>query len=101
MVFVVERYLPGLDRDALRHSLEQLEPTVAQMRGEGTPIRYLGSTILLEDEACLCQFEAHSAADVAEANRRAGIPYHRIVAAVAVGDLGATRGEERWANTES
>jgi hypothetical protein len=84
MVFVVERYLPDLDRDALRNALERLEPIVARIRSEGTPIRYLGSTIVLEDEACFCHFEADSVAAVADANRRAGIAYHRIVAAVAV-----------------
>jgi hypothetical protein len=84
MVFVVERYLPDLDRNALRLALGRLEPIVAQMRSEGTPVRYLGSTIVLDDEACFCHFEADSAATVTEANRRAGIAYHRIVAAVAV-----------------
>jgi hypothetical protein len=84
MVFLVERYLPDLDRDALRHALGRIEPIVAEMRREGTTVRYLGSTIVLEDEACFCHFEADSAAAVADANRRAGIAYHRIVAAVAV-----------------
>jgi hypothetical protein len=83
VVFVVERYLPGLDRDALLRSLEQLEQAVAEMRGDGTAVRYLGSTIVPDDEACFCQFEADSANDVAEANRRAGVPFDRIVDAVA------------------
>jgi hypothetical protein len=68
VVFVVERYLPGLDRDALLRSLERLEQVVAQMRREGTAVRYLGSTIVPDDEACFCQFEAHSSTHVAEAN---------------------------------
>jgi hypothetical protein len=83
VVFVVERYLPGLDRDALLRSLAHLEQAIAQMSSEGTRIRYLGSTIVPDDEACFCQFEADSANDVAEANRRAGVPFDRIVDAVA------------------
>jgi hypothetical protein len=83
VVFVVERYLPGLDRDALLRSLERLEQVVAQMRRDGTAVRYLGSTIVPDDEACFCQFEAHSATHVAEANQRAGVPFDRIVEAVA------------------
>lgn len=83
MVFVVERYLPDLDRDALLRSLDQLAQAVAQMRREGVAVRYLGSTIVPDDEACFCQFEADSASDVAEANRRAGVPFDRIVDAVA------------------
>jgi Nickel responsive protein SCO4226-like len=83
VVFVVERYLPGLDRDALLRSLAHLEQAIAQMSSEGTRIRYLGSTIVPDDEACFCQFEATSATDVAEANRRARVPFDRIVDAVA------------------
>ena len=47
-------------------------------------MRYLGSTIVLGDEACFCQFEGPSEAAVAEANRRAGLSFDRIVPAVTV-----------------
>jgi hypothetical protein len=83
MVFVVERYLPGLLRSDLLCRLSRLE------RGEGraeepAEVRYLGSTIVLGDEACYCEFEGPSEAAVAEANRRAGLPFDRIVSAVTV-----------------
>ena len=52
-------------------------------------MRYLGSTIVLRDEACFCQFEGPSSAAVAEANRQAGLPFDRIVAAVTVNPKGA------------
>jgi hypothetical protein len=84
MVYVVERYLPGLDQQELRRSLERLSEAAAELRNEGMPVRYLGSTIVPEDEACFCQFDAPSEAAVAEANRRAGVPVSRIVAAVSV-----------------
>ena len=83
MVYVVERYLPGLSQPELLHSLERLERVAEELRSKGTPVRYLGSTIVPEDEACFCQFEGDELA-VAEANRRAGVPFDRIVAAVAV-----------------
>jgi hypothetical protein len=88
VVYVVERYLPGVSRITLERQLERL----AQVT-RGTPVEYLGSTIVLEDEACFCQFEAPSEEAVAEANRRAGIPFDRIVGAVAVS--GATKREGR------
>lgn len=47
-------------------------------------VRYFGSTIVLEDEACFCQFEASSVAAVAAVNRRADLPFDRIVPAVLV-----------------
>jgi hypothetical protein len=84
MVYVVERYMPGLPHTDLLAALARLAQATGQLRNEGAPIRYLGSTIVLEDEACFCQFEAPSEEAVAEANRRASAPFDRIVIAVAV-----------------
>jgi hypothetical protein len=81
MVFVVERYLPGLVRTELLPALERLRMLDAE---PGERVTYLGSTIVLEDEACFCQFDGPSEEAVAEANRRADAPFDRIVAAVAV-----------------
>jgi hypothetical protein len=83
MVYVVERYLPGLSRSDLLHGLAKLE-RAQELRGEAPGVRYLGSTVVLEDEACFCQFEGPTEAAVAEANRRAGLPFDRIVSAVTV-----------------
>jgi hypothetical protein len=84
MVYVVERYLPGVSRSELECSLRGLRRVTRELQQEGVDVRYLGSTIVLEDEACFCQFEGSSEAAVAEANRRAGVPFDRIVSAVAV-----------------
>jgi hypothetical protein len=84
MVYVVERYLPGLDQVELRCSLERLGPATEQLREEGIRVRYLGSTIVPADEACFCQFEGPSEDAIAEANRRADLPFSRVVEAVAV-----------------
>jgi len=90
MVYVVERYLPGLSRSDLLRGLLRLEQ--ANERAErGTEVRYLGSTIVLRDEACFCRFEGPSSDAVAEVNRRAGVPFDRIVTAVTVNP----KGEER------
>jgi uncharacterized protein DUF4242 len=88
VVYVVERYLPGVSRAELERQLERLEHVT-----RGTQVEYLGSTIVPDDEACFCQFDAPSEQAVAEANRRAGIPFDRIVQAVAV--AGATKSERR------
>ena len=84
MVYVVERYLPDLDQRRLVRMLGKLGPATQELRAEGTLVRYLGSTIVPGDEACFCQFEGASEAAVAEANERAGVPFNRIVAAIAV-----------------
>jgi hypothetical protein len=93
--YLVERYLPGLDRGELQHSLERLKTVTAEMRREGTSILYLGSTIVPEDEACFCSFDAPTEAVVREASRRAGLSFDRIVSAVAVANRRAgTNGDE-------
>jgi hypothetical protein len=84
MVYVVERYLPGLSRAKLLVRLSRLEPVVEEQRDGASGVRYLGSTIVLEDEACFCQFEGPSESAVAETNRRADLPFDRIVPVVLV-----------------
>jgi hypothetical protein len=84
VVYVVERYLPGLDQRQLVRLLGNLGKVTDDLRSEGTRVRYLGSTIVPHDEACFCQFEGASEAAVAEANTRAGVPFDRIVEAIAV-----------------
>ena len=49
------------------------------MTAEGTPVSYLSSTLVPEDELVLCLFEAGSAQAVAEANARAAMAVDRIV----------------------
>jgi Protein of unknown function (DUF4242) len=84
MVYVVERYLPGLLRSDLLRTLAELERATEELRVEGSVVRYLGSTIVIGDEACFCHFEAPSEVAVAETNRRAGVAFDRIVPAVTV-----------------
>ena len=88
MVYVVERYLPGLDRSELLRGLLRLEQ-VGEKAARGTEVRYLDSTIVLRDEACFCRFEGPSSDAVAEVNRQAGLPFDRIVPAVTVHPKGA------------
>lgn len=84
MVYVVERYLPGLSRADLLSRLSKLELVIEELRVEGSAVRYIGSTLVLQDEACFCEFEASSVTVVTEANRRADLPFDRIVPAVLV-----------------
>ena len=83
MVYVVERYLPGVSRAELERQLERLEHVT-----RGTQVEYLGSTIVPDDEACFCQFDGPSEEAIADANRRAGLPFDRIVAGIALTPMG-------------
>ena len=90
MVYVVERYSPELLRSDLLRGLGRLA-AMEEAAEEQSGVRYLGSTIVLGDEACFCQFEGPTEAAVAEVNRRAGLPFDRIVLAVTVQPKGETR----------
>ena len=86
MVFVVERYLPGLSQADLLAGLKRLSRQVGL---DGTrQVRYLDSTLVPGDEACYCRFEGPTEAAIVEANRRAGLPFDRIVPAITVGPRG-------------
>ena len=79
---------PGSHRSDLLRGLLRLEQA-SEGTDRGAEVRYLGSTIVLRDEACFCQFEGPSSDAVAEVNRQAGLPFDRIVAAVTVNPKGA------------
>ena len=92
MVYVVERHLAGLERGELLNGLRRLQRSTQQPTHDTTRVRYLGSTIVIGDDACYCQFEAPSPVAVIDVNRRVGLPVDRIVAAVPVTP---TKGETR------
>jgi hypothetical protein len=52
------------------------------MSAEGTIVRYLGTTVVRQDEMSFWLFEAPSTHAVADALERAGITCERIVEAV-------------------
>lgn len=82
--YLVERYWPGVSRAELADAVARGRRSAAAMRREGKRIRYLQATLVPDQETVLCLMEAESAELVVEVNRRAGIPYDRIAAAIAV-----------------
>ena len=84
MVYVVERYLPGLNGGELLRLLHKLQQSTLQHAGDTSAVRYLGSTIVIGDDACHCHFEASVAGrrDRRQPSRRP--PVDRIVAAISV-----------------
>jgi hypothetical protein len=84
MIYVVERFLPGLQRAELLDGLRRLQQSAQQPADDTRPVHYLGSTIVVGDDACYCQFEASSPDVVIDVNRRVGLPVDRIVPAITV-----------------
>jgi hypothetical protein len=93
VVYVVERYVPGTAETDLECMFERLRRVTRELRTEGVHVRYLGSTIVPDDEACFCQFQAPSEQAVAAANQRAEAPFDRIVAGVHVLAAAPRKGE--------
>jgi Nickel responsive protein SCO4226-like len=79
--YMVERSLPGFGEDQLPGAAGAAKSTSAQMTKEGTPVRYLRSTFVPQEEKCFCLFEGDSVEAIKTAQERAGLPYDRIVEA--------------------
>jgi hypothetical protein len=91
-VFLVERYLPGLDEAALRALGERLEAASAELRRRGVEVRWLGSLALPEEETTFCRFAAGSREAVRLANELAEAPFERVVPALGFeGEQGGAR----------
>jgi hypothetical protein len=82
--FMVERYIPGLTPDTVAAAVARVSCAAAELTRQGVPVAYLGSTVVPEEESCFCRFEGRDAEAVREANRRAGVPYWRVVEAVLI-----------------
>jgi len=75
--FLVEQYWPGVTAESFQLAADKVRASA----GELTGIRFLHSTLVPDDEAAFCVLAASSAGLVAEAYRRAGVPYERILPA--------------------
>jgi hypothetical protein len=76
--YLVERYIPGRNRD-------WLEAALARLRRQRRRAAHLGSTYVPAEDACFSRFEAATADDVRDANEIAGVPFARIVATEEIG----------------
>lgn len=80
--YVAERYWPGLTLERLEAGEIELRRASAALAREGRAVRYVGTTFIAAEETAFAVFEAADPAWVAEANRRAGQPFDRIVPVV-------------------
>lgn len=88
--FLVELYVSRNDTGAVERSAESTRRAAEELTREGTPVRFLRSIFVPEDETCFFLCEAASAESVHEVARRAALPFERI--AEAVGEQEEIRG---------
>jgi hypothetical protein len=75
-------YVSRTDAPAVERGAERARLAAEQLAREGTPVRYLRSIFVPEDETCFLLYEATRAEDVEEAARRAAVPFERVAEAV-------------------
>jgi hypothetical protein len=80
--FLVELYVSRTDPAAVERRAERARLAADQLSREGTPVRYVRSLFVPEDETCFFLYEAARAEDVEEAARRASLRFERAAAAV-------------------
>ncbi len=93
--FLVEHYWPGVTESGFSAAADSLRTASEAIAAAGGTLRYLHSTLVPEDEAAFCVFQASSRSLVAQAYARAGVRFERILDAVESGVRPHTKGESR------
>jgi Protein of unknown function (DUF4242) len=81
--FLVELYVSRADGAAVELGAERARVAAEELTGEGTPVRYLRSLFVPDDETCFYLYEAGSLEAVHEAARRADLAFDRVTEAIA------------------
>lgn len=85
--FLIEVYLSRGDSAAVERNAERARLAARELTREGTPVRYLRSIFVPEDETCFVLLQADAAEAAGEAARRAGLSFERLAEAVAADEL--------------
>lgn len=81
-VFMVQRSLGDIPMEQLAAAQQKAIATAADMRASGEPVRYIRSAFVPETGQCNCLFEARDEEQVKTLNRKAEIPFDRVVGAL-------------------
>ena len=81
-VYMVQRSLKGIPMDQLAAAQQRAIATAEEMRSSGESIRYIRSAFVPDTGQCMCLFDASSPEQVDKLNKKAGIPFDRIVPAL-------------------
>lgn len=83
--YIVETYLSRLAASALEDLPARASQVTEELSRAGTPVVYVRSVFLPEDETCFHFFEAPSLEAIQETCFRLGLTFERIVEATGVG----------------
>ena len=79
--YLLELYVSRTDGDAVERAAGRGRTVAGELTREGTPVRYVRSIFVPEDETCFFLFEAPSMDAVKEVARRAALQFERVSAA--------------------
>jgi hypothetical protein len=82
MLYTAKCYWPGVTQSELQHAAAAAGHEAARFRGEGKPIRYLGSLLFPADDLVLCIFDTPERELVSDTAGRAHIPCERLMETV-------------------
>lgn len=85
--FLVERYAPELTVEQMRAGEGRARRAAAALTRAGRPVEYIGSLVVEGEETVFSLFEAQSPDAIADVNRRAGLPFDRVVPVIELGGL--------------
>ena len=88
--FLIELYVSRTDAVLVERDAERARLAAEALTREGTPVRYLRSIFVPEDETCFLLIEAASAESVREALGRAQLPFERLTESLASLSQGGT-----------
>lgn len=77
--FLVESYVPQLDRRTAATLSHRLRETVRQLNEEGTAVRWHVSFALLDEQTYICIIAALKIDDAIEVSERAGLARDHVV----------------------
>jgi hypothetical protein len=80
--YLLELYVARADAPAVEQGAARVRRAAEEYSREGTPVRYLRSIFVPEDETCLFLFEAGSVDVVKEAARRAELSFEHVAETV-------------------
>ncbi|MET0200922.1 MAG: nickel-binding protein [Gaiellaceae bacterium] len=80
--FLAEFYLSPSDREAAQVGADRARLAAEELALRGTPVRYLSSIFLPEDETCFHLYEASSAEAIREVAQRAELSFERVLEAI-------------------
>ena len=81
--FLVELYVPRSEGEAVEEGASRARRAAEVLTLEGTPVQFLRSIFVPEDETCFFLYKAASSDAVRTAAQRAALRYERVVETVA------------------